>query len=112
MARSASADQVALGLYLSAAELTLAASLHSVHEGGRQMLFQHLDRPSSNDLLLTDRGFPSRWLVAALNTAGIGFCMRVEKACKASFACVREFLRSGEHDRIVTPAATYRHDAG
>jgi hypothetical protein len=109
--RAASADQIAFGLYLPGAEMMLAASLHSVHEGERQMLFQHLDRLSGGDVLLMDRGYPSRWLVAVLNARGIGFCMRVEKAGNAGFACVRDFLRSGEDDRIVTLPAPDRRDA-
>ena len=58
-----------------------------------------------------DRGYPSRWLVAALSARGIGFCMRVEKAGKAGFACVRDFPRSGDDERIVTLAAPDRRDA-
>ena len=111
IARAASADQIAFGLYLPGAEMMLAASLHSVHEGERQMLFQHLDRLSGGDLLLMDRGYPSRWLVAVLNARGIGFCMRVEKAGNAGFACVRDFLRSGDDERIVTLAPPDRRDA-
>jgi hypothetical protein len=82
-----------------------------MHEGERQMLFQHLDRLSGTDLLLMDRGYPSRWLVAALNVRGIGLCMRVQKAGNAGFACVRDFLRSDEHERIVTLPAPDRRDA-
>jgi hypothetical protein len=111
VARAASADQIAFGLYLPGAEMMLAASLHSVHEGERQMLFQHLGRLSGGDLLLMDRGYPSRWLVAVLNARGIGFCMRVENAGNTGFACVRDFLRSDEHERIVTLAAPDRRDA-
>jgi Transposase DDE domain len=111
VARAASADQIAFGLYLPGAEMMLAASLHSVHEGERQMLFQHIDRLSGGDVLLMDRGYPSRWLVAVLNARGIGFCMRVEKAGNSGFACVRDFLRSGENERIVTLAAPDRRDA-
>jgi hypothetical protein len=40
----------------------LAASLHSIHENERQMLFQHLDRLSSGDLLLMDRVTPAAGL--------------------------------------------------
>ena len=86
-------------------ELMLAASLHSVHESERQMLFEHLDRLSRTDLLLLDRGYPARWLVAALNQRGISFCMRVEKAGNSGFACVRDFLRSGLPEQTVTLAA-------
>ena len=91
--------------------MMLAASLHSIHEGERQMLFQHLDRRSGSDLLLMDRGYLSRWLVAALNARGVSFCMRVEKAGNAGFACVRDFLRSDAAGRVVTLAAPNRRDA-
>lgn len=91
--------------------IMLSVMRKSVHEGERQMLFQHLDRLFGSDLLLLDRGYPSRWLVAALNARGIGFCMRVEKGGNGGFACVRDFLRSGEDERIVTLAAPERQDA-
>lgn len=89
--RAALADQIAFGLFLPGCELMLAASLHSVHESERQMLFGHLDRLCSSDLLLLDRGYPCRWLVAVLNQREIPFCMRVEKSGNAGFTCVRDF---------------------
>ena len=55
--------------------------------------------------------YPSRWLVAVLNARGIAFCMRVEKAGNTGFACMRDFLRSDEHERIVTLAAPDRRGA-
>ncbi|MGJ9418721.1 transposase [Massilia sp. CMS3.1] len=75
------------------------------------MLFQHLDRLSGGDLLLMDRGYPSRWLVAVLNARGVGFCMRVEKAGNAGFACGRDFLRSHDDELVVTLAAPDRRAA-
>jgi hypothetical protein len=66
--RTALPDQILFGLFPPGAELMLAASLHSIEEcGERQMLVQHLDQLSSDDLLLLDRGNPSRWLVSLLN---------------------------------------------
>lgn len=109
--RAARADQVAFGLFLPGAEITLAASLHSEHENERQMLFEHLDRLCADDLLLLDRGYPCRWLPAALNQLGIRFCMRVEVSGEAGFACVRQFLRSGLAEQRVTLAAPDRQDA-
>lgn len=111
VARAASAEQIAFGLYLPGAEMMLAASLHSAHENERQMLFEHLDRLASGDLLLLDRGFPCRWLVALLNLRGIAFCMRAEKAGNAGFARVRDFLRSGQQEAVVTLPAPDRRDA-
>ena len=109
--RAASTDQIAFGLYLPGAELMLAASLHSIHENERQMLFQHLDRLSAHDVLLMDRGYPCRWLVALLIARGIGFCMRVEREGNGGFACVRDFLRSDKDEQIVTLPAPDRRDA-
>ena len=109
--RAASANQIAFGLFLPGAEMMLAASLHSVHENERQMLFQHIDRLSSSDLLLMDRGYPCRWLVALLNQRGIPFCMRVEKDGDAGFACVRDFLRSGLDEQVVFLRAPDKCDA-
>lgn len=106
----ASAEQLAFGLYLPGAEMMLAASLHSIHENERQMLYQHLDRLGPGDLLLMDRGYPCRWLPAVLAQRGIGFCMRVERSGNAGFACVREFLRSGLAEAIVTLPAPDRRD--
>jgi len=65
--RAATRDQLAFGLCLPKAEIMLTASLHSVHENERQILFEHLDCLQSDDLLLLDRGYPARWLVAVLN---------------------------------------------
>ena len=112
LARAALPDQILFGLFLPGAELMLATSLHGIEEcGERQMLVQHLDRLSSDDLLLLDRGYPSRWLVALLKDRAIPFCMRVEKAGDGGFACVRMFLRSGLDEQLVTLSAPSRRDA-
>ena len=72
------------------------------------MLFQHLDQLSSTDLLLLDRGYPSCWLVAVLNQRNIPFCMRVDNS---GFTCVRNFLRSGLAEQVVTLHAPNHADA-
>ena len=108
--RAALADQIAFGLFLPGVELMLAASLYSLQTSERQMLFEHLDRLSSSDLLLLDRGYPCRWLVAVLNQRNIPFCMRVEKSGNSGFACVRDFLRSGLLEQVVTLRAADQRD--
>lgn len=108
--RAALADQIGFGLFIPGSELMLAASLHSVHESERQMLFEHLDRLGTGDLLLLDRGYPCRWLVAVLNQRGIPFCMRVDKAGNTGFTCVRHFLSSGLDEQIVTLNAVCAQD--
>ena len=60
--------------------------------------------------MLLDRGYPSRWLVAVLNQRAIPFCMRVEKSGNSGFTCVRDFLRSGLAEQIVTLRAADRRD--
>ena len=108
--RAALADKILFGLFLPGPDLMLAASLHGVHERGeRQFLFEHLNRLSQDDLLLLDRGYPSRWLVAVLNHRAIKFCMRVDNA--GGFSCVREFARSDAIERIVTLRAPDEQDA-
>ena len=108
--RAALADQILFGLFLPGCEVMLAAALHSIHESERQMLFEHLHRLSSGDFLLLDRGYPARWLVAALNQRGIPFCMRVEKTGNSGFARVLDFLRSGLLEQVVTLRAADRRD--
>ena len=106
---AAPADQILFGLFLPGAELMLATALHCVGGSGeRQMLFEQLDRLSPTDLLLLDRGYPASWLVAALNQRNIGFCMRVDNS---GFNCVRDFLRSGLAETVVTLSAPNRLDA-
>jgi hypothetical protein len=108
--RAALADQILFGLFLPGPDLMLAASLHNVHEcGERQFLFEHLDRLSPDDLLLLDRGYPCRWLVAVLNHRAIKFCMRVDSA--SGFACVRTFMRSDAFEQVVTLPAPNKRDA-
>ncbi|MBV1790269.1 IS4 family transposase [Marinobacterium sp. D7] len=100
--RAAVRDRIAFGLYLPDAEMTLAASLYSIHESERQMLFEHLNYLQEDDLLLMDRGYPCRCLVSVLNQWGIRFCMRVEKSGNSGFGCVRDFLCSGLPEQVVT----------
>ena len=108
--RAAVADQILFGLFLPGPDLMLAASLHNVHEcGERQFLFEHLDRLSPDDLLLLDRGYPCRWLVAVLNDRAIKFCMRVDNT--SSFACVRAFMRSDALEQVVMLPAPSKRDA-
>lgn len=99
---AACADQIAFGMFLPGTELMLRASLHSAHVGERQMLFENLDYLGQTDLLLMDRGYPCIWMVATLNQRNIPFCMRVEKSGDNGFTCVRQFLRSGLSEQIVT----------
>lgn len=101
-------EAIAFALYLPGLEMTLAAELYSPTVGERQMLFEHLDSLDSSDLLVLDRGYPSRWLIAALTQRGIHFCMRVDSL---GFAVVRDFLRTGRAETVTEIRAADAPDA-
>lgn len=62
------ADHWAFVLFLPGAELTLHASLHTADGCERQMLFEAMDGLApGHDLLVLDRGYPARWLAAAMS---------------------------------------------
>ena len=63
------------------------------------MLFEHLVCLAPNDLLVLDRGYPSRWLVALLTQRGIPFCIRADAS---GFSAVKSFLHSGQTEAVVT----------
>lgn len=100
-------EAIAFALYLPGQELTLAAELYSPAVGERQMMFEHLDRLQPNDVLVLDRGYPARWLIAHLAQQGIPFCMRVDDS---GFVAVRDFLRAGQEEAIVMIAPPNQGD--
>jgi hypothetical protein len=79
--------------------MMLSAELYSASVGERQMLFEHLPKLDTKDLLVLDRGYPARWLIADLTQQSIAFCMRVDQT---GFVAVKSFLRSGKTEQIVT----------
>lgn len=92
-------EVIAFGLYLPGLEMTLSAELYNASVGERQMLFEHLHKLSAEDLLVLDRGYPARWLIAHLTQRCIHFCMRVDQT---GFVAVKDFLRSGATEQIIT----------
>ena len=97
--RRAVRDVTAFALYLPGVEMTLSAELYTDTVGERQMLFEHLHQLNSDDLLVLDRGYPARWLIAHLSQQKRAFCVRVDAS---GFAVVKTFLRSGQADAVVT----------
>ena len=102
-------EGVAFALYLPGIELFLDFALHEPLCNERQMLFEALDPLRSDDLLVLDRGFPCRWLVAALATRQIHFCIRCDIA--TGFKAVRQFRSSGLREQIVVLPAPCKQDA-
>lgn len=102
-------DGVAFGLFLPGIELFLDFKLHEPLSNERQMLFEALDALEKDDLLLLDRGFPCRWLPATLIARGIHFGIRCD--ISSGLTVVRQFLRSGLREQVVTLPTPYRQDA-
>jgi len=92
-------EVIAFALYLPGIEMSLVASLYDASVGERQMLFEHLHHLAADDLLVLDRGYPARWLIAYLSQRGIQFCMRVDQT---GFSAAHAFLRSGASEQLVT----------
>lgn len=105
-------DVIAFGLYLPGREMMLSFQLDSGKVAERQMLFEHLDQLQADDVLVLDRGYPARWLIAYLVQQGRHFCMRIDDT---GFAAVKTFLRSGLAEQVVvigTPKAIDCRDYG
>jgi len=101
-------EAVAFMMYLPGTEMALDFELYAPEVSERQMLFEHLDSLRRDDLLVLDRGYPARWLVAVLLARGLHFCMRVDDT---GFAEVARFRRSGDAEAVVTLAPPSAADA-
>ena len=67
----------------------------------RKALGALLDHLRSGDLLLADRGYPSRALFAALHARKLDFLIRATAANSNSMMECQEFLRSGQTEAVV-----------
>jgi Transposase DDE domain len=103
-------DHFAFALFLPGSEITLHASLHQANGCERQMLIEALDHLNKDDLLLLDRGYPSATMAAILEQRQMPFCMRVEKSANG-WKAVRNFMRSGAKDAIITLPPPSKKDA-
>jgi len=102
-------EGVAFALYLPGIELFLDFALHEPLCNERQMLFEALNPLQADDLLVLDRGFPCRWLTAALAARRIHFCIRCDIA--NGFKAVRQFRLSGLSEQVVALPAPCAQDA-
>lgn len=101
-------EAIAFMLYLPGPELALSFELYSPMVGERQMLFEHLQHLGADDLVLLDRGYPARWVIAALRQRQRHFCMRVDDT---GFAAVKAFRRSGQREAVIQIAPPSKQDA-
>ena len=79
--------------------VTVDAQIAPYTSSERDLLYKHLKKVKSDDLLLLDRGYPSISLLFLLHAMGIEFCMRMKEDW---WLKVKEFKESGETDRLVT----------
>ena len=63
-----------------------------------QLLLRHLKKVEKDDILLLDRGYPSRYLFSALESKGIQYVVRM----KPNWVPVKKFLKSRKLDIAVT----------
>ncbi len=78
--------------------MTLDAQVAPYGTSERELLYQHLEKVKAGDLLLLDRGYPSRGLFFLLKAKGIEFCVRMKEDW---WLPVQEFRVSGEKQRVV-----------
>ena len=65
----------------------------------RDLLYQHIEKLKPNDLLLLDRGYPSKALFYLLFAKEVQFCVRMKDNW---WLDVKDFQKSDEIERIVT----------
>ena len=80
-----------------ARECFVDAFLGGYDEADRALAQHHLPRLGAGDLLVMDRGYPSRDLFQQLQAAGIPFCARIAER----WTGVQRFKRSGLDEDIV-----------
>jgi hypothetical protein len=78
--------------------LTLDVQTGQMDGSELQLLLKHLPKVGKGDILLLDRGYPSRYLFSALQTKGIHFIVRM----KSNWVPVKEFIKSRKRDLEVT----------
>jgi len=80
-------------------QITIDAQIAPYSESEVDLLSEHMDKIKQGDLLLLDRGYPCFWLLFMLKARGIEFCVRLKDNW---WLKVKEFVKSGEKERIVT----------
>lgn len=78
--------------------ITLDAQIEPYASSERALLYRHLEKVNTGDLLLLDRGYPSIALIYLLIAKKIEFCMRMKEDW---WLPVKEFMESGEKERII-----------
>jgi hypothetical protein len=85
-------------LYDPANYMTLDVQSDHMDGSELQLLLRHLDKVEQGDILLLDRGYPSRYLFSILASRGINYVVRM----KPNWVPVKKFLKSRKQDIVVT----------
>ena len=85
-------------LYDPANYMTL--DIHLDHGDGSelQLLLKHLPKVEQDDILILDRGYPSRYLFSILESLGIHFVVRM----KHNWLPVKKFIKSPKQDIVIS----------
>jgi hypothetical protein len=78
--------------------LTLDVQTDQMDGSELQLLLKHLSKVERGDILLLDRGYPSRYLFSILQSKGSHFIVRM----KPNWLPVKEFLKSRKQDITIT----------
>lgn len=87
-------------------QVTIDAQIAAYSMSENDLLCKHLEKVEQGDLLLLDRGYPSFWLMFLLKAKGIEFCVRLRDNW---WIKVKDFVKSGEKERIVTFTLPKKH---
>jgi hypothetical protein len=85
-------------LYDTLNHLTIDAQIAPLQVSERDLLLEHLNKISSEDMLLLDRGYPCFWLLFLLKAKSIDFCVRLKSDWWLE---VKRFVESDEIDKEV-----------
>ena len=85
-------------LYDTLNHLTIDAQIAPLQVSERDLLLEHLNKVSSEDMLLLDRGDPCFWLLFLLKAKSIDFCVRLKSDWWLE---VKRFVESDEIDKEV-----------
>ena len=78
--------------------LTLDVQTDQMDGSELQLLLRHLSKVNKGDILLLDRGYPSRYLFSVLQTKGIHFVVRMS----LNWVPVKKFLQSRKQEMVVS----------
>ena len=86
-------------------KVTIDASIGPNAHGERELAESHLTQVGNGDLVLLDRGYPAFWFFMAILSRQADFCARLNVS---QWKSVRNFVASGEQERIITLRPDYR----